>query len=175
MQELEESLVKMLWLKVTGEPPEETLLALQRLREEQGPFFSWLLADAPEGGWSETALEILLYLAVTVQQVVAWRQIPKGPLKLPLIDDVTLKAQAEKRERSVGACLRGKESQAKPLDEAIEGLVDRFDLPQLALLGHAVEGVLAACEDGDLTRVESEAAFVRLLVFIDLIDRLVKS
>ncbi|MFT4640672.1 MAG: hypothetical protein ACI8T1_004002 [Verrucomicrobiales bacterium] len=174
MQYIDEALVKVIWMKLSAQPPEDTLASMQRFREEQEPLFVRLTAELGET-YSETALEILLYLAVTVYQVVAWRRLPKGPLPLPMIDDAMVHRCGEKRAGTVGAYLGGKQAQAEDLGDALESLVDRFELPQLSLLGHATEGLLAAHEDGDLTRAEVEASFVRILILLDGLDRVVKS
>ncbi len=173
MQELEEAVVRVIWLKLEAQAPEETLAAMQRFRDEQTPLFQQLTMDLQ--ACSETAQEILLYLAVTVFQVVEWRRFPKGPFKLSVVDEARVWRNAKKRGSTVGAFLVGKQARSQALAEALEILVERFELPQLPLLGHATEGLLAAYDDGDLTREEVELCFVRLLVLLDGVDQVVKS
>lgn len=174
MQLLEEDLVNLIWVKVSEGPPEDTLTAMQRFREDQPALFRWL-TSSPEEFQHERLLEVILYLGVTLAQVVAWRRFPQGPHAPPMVDDVMLTRWSEKRASTVASFLAGKQAQATPLPEALEMLVSRFELPQLPLLSHVTEALLVAHEDGDLSRAEAEHSFVRLLVLLDCLDRVVKS
>lgn len=173
MEELDETLVRVIWLKLAEQSPQDTLAAMQRFKEEQEALFNELTAEMKPS--SETAMEVLLYLGVTVYQVVAWRRLPKGPVSVPRVEEFVVRRCTEKRTSTVGSFFAGKQARAMPFCDALDILASRFDLPQLALLGHAAEGLLAAYEDGDLTRAESEESFIRLLVLLDALDQVVKS
>ena len=173
MPPIEEDLVNVIWIKVSEGPPEDTLTAMQAFRDEQPTLFSWL--TAPAESTNERLVEVILYLGVTLAQVFAWRRLPPGPLAPPMVDAVMLTRWSEKRTGTVASFLAGKQAQATTLPEALEMLVSRFDLPQLPMLSHATEALLVAHEDSDLTRTEVEHCFVRLLVLVDCLDRVVKS
>ncbi len=174
MRELDEDLIKVVWMRVTSEPPEVTLAIMKQFSQDQVPLFKWLTTGMGETV-SEKAVETILYLGTTIHEVIAWREYPRGPHKVALVDDVMIQRHSAKREASVGAFLKGKQAQAEPLANALEMLVERFDLPQLSLLGHAAEALLVAHEEEDLSREEAEKAFVKLLVLLDALDRVVKS
>ena len=173
MPPIEEDLVNVIWIKVSEGPPKDTLTAMQAFRDEQPALFNWL--TAPTEATNERVIEVILYLGVTLSQVFAWRRLPQGPLAAPMVDDVMLTRWSEKRTGTVASFLAGKQAQATPLPEALEMLVSRFDLPQLPMLSHATDALLVAHEDEDLTRSEVEHCFVRLLVLVDCLDRVVKS
>lgn len=160
-------------MRLDGQMAEDTLEAMQRFRGEQGPAF--LELTLPIEGGSETALEVLLYLAVTVYQVVALRRLTRRPVVVPCLEEERIARCVRKRIATVGSFLGGRQARGLTLGEALESLVERFDLPQLPLLGHVTEALLVAWEAGDLTREEVEACFVRLLAFIDGLDQVVKS
>lgn len=174
MQLLEEELVNLIWIKMSEGPPEDTLTAMQGFQEDQPALFRWLISG-PEEPQNERLLEVVLYLGVMLSQVIAWRRFPQGPQAPPMVDDVMLTRWSEKRASTVASFLAGKQAQAIPLPEALEMLVSRFELPQFPLLSHATEALLVAHEEGDLSRADAEHSFVRLLVLLDCLDRVVKS
>ena len=78
MPPIEEDLVNVIWIKVSEDPPEDTLTAMQAFRDEQPVLFSWLTAQ--RDSTNERLIEVILYLGVTLSQVFAWRRFPQGPL-----------------------------------------------------------------------------------------------
>lgn len=173
MQELEEGLVRVIWMSLENLSSEEMLGMMERFRDEQGALLSRLAE--PAEGISESACEVLLYLGAMVYEVAAHRGGPERRLKMPVIESTRVERCFRKRSQDVGAFLGGRKAQAMPLAEALEALVAPFELPQLPLLGHATEGLLVAYDEGDLSRQEVELCFVRLLALLDGVDQVVKS
>lgn len=173
MQELPEELVRAIWMKLGEQSEEEVLGDLQKMQEEQGPVMAVLLNEPKDV--SEYAREIVLHLGLTLFQAVAWRKLPKGPLKLPSIQEERLQRNLKKRRETVGTYLQGKAARALDFDEALESLGEQAEFPQWALVGHLAEAFLDEEEADELDRAEAEAGLVVLLAILDALDQVVKS
>ncbi len=170
MQELDEETVRLTWLQLSGWDPAQTLSGLTDFQKEQPEVFRWLTTtDAPE-----PVQEMLLQLGWMIWEIVRRRNGFRQKLKLPVVEAGALARVATQRQGTVGTYLAGQQAQSLPMSDAFEAAAQKFDLPQFALLGHAVEALLEEEEAGEATRRDLEKAFLHIVVLIETVHRRVK-